>query len=292
MYTKINAEIVEVVKRSRSDGKTVKEIADLNHLSISSVYRILNGYYNYILEEKPINIINTIDTSTSPFNVFKPNKKRGIIRYGLISKRHNITTDLYVFNKSVPSWLMFDYNELDKICRHFLKNNLSFDEDGEPTTDIILYTTGLQCALASFIKICNEMHVNLTLAHYNDRYEGYEQQIIFNGFGSKSDLYPYEINYICEDADACLTYNCKASDFKYCNTLFVITITKFIKNSNEITNKKVIFCMSNNDSWNCYKELIEQLNKNEDIEIIIEQYEKSLDGYITFSKKIVSSCNF
>lgn len=288
MYTKINAEIVEAVKRSLSDGKTVKETAVLNHVSTSSVYRISNGDYNYMLEKS----VNTINIPTSPFKVFKPNKKRGVIRCGLISKRHNIPTDLYVFNRSVPQWLMFDYGELDKICRRFLNDNLGFDEDGEPTTDVILYTTGLQCALASFIKTCSEMHVNLTLAHYNDRYEGYEQQVIFSGFGSKTDPYPYEINYICEDADACLTYNCTPSDFKSCDSLFVVTITKFVKNSNEVTNKKVVFCMTSYDSWSCYKELMTELSENEDTEIITDKYEKSLDGYITFSKKIISSCNF
>lgn len=285
MNAKVNKKIVKGVKKMISDNtKNKQEIADLYDISKSTVYNIVNGKYDYMIQEYYEN---------DNFKIFKSNKRRSILHCGLIYNRHNIPTDLYVFNKSVPKWLMFDYNELDNICRSFILKNIQFNEDGTAFTDVILYVTGLQCALASFIKICQEMHVNLSLAHYNEQYNGYERQIIFNGFGSITNDYPYEINDICNECNTSFTYKCDLQDFKENNILFTVTVTKFIKNKDEIIDKKIILCKSKYDAWDCYKEILNKLeNIEENIEILISEYEKSIDGYITFKKKTMVSCTF
>lgn len=109
-----------------------------------------------------------------------------VLEVGLIADRHDIPVSEYIFNRTIDERLMFNYKQLDNICKSFIENKIGFKEDSEgkkiPEKNLVVYVTGLTCALASIIKICAEYKVNLTLKHFNNNNEKYESQVIFDTF--------------------------------------------------------------------------------------------------------------
>lgn len=111
-------------------------------------------------------------------------RKHTCINVGLVADRHAQPVRDYVF-KSIDSATMFNYDKLDEMAEAWIKENIKFN-DGCAESSVACYTTGLQCALASFIKACYKFKVNLVLMHYNAENQKYFKQEIFTGFEYKT----------------------------------------------------------------------------------------------------------
>ena len=111
-------------------------------------------------------------------------RKHTCVNVGLVADRHAQPVRDYVF-KSIDSATMFNYDKLDKMAEAWIRENIKFN-DGCAESSVACYTTGLQCALASFIKACYKFKVNLVLMHYNAENQKYLKQEIFIGFEYKT----------------------------------------------------------------------------------------------------------
>ena len=110
-------------------------------------------------------------------------RRKTIKKVGLVADRHDQPVTDYVF-KQMDSALMFNYDELDNIANEWIDDNIEF-VDGCANASVALYPTGLQCALAAFMKACYQRKVNFVLMHYNAENKVYRKQSGFTNFGYK-----------------------------------------------------------------------------------------------------------
>ena len=112
-----------------------------------------------------------------------------------LTERHDMPVKNSIFGRSVSPELMFDFELQKDIAKNYIKNNLSFNNDGSCSSKLVLYTSGLQCILSSTIAACAEMKIPLSVMHYNSKTNEYEEQEIFKTNRSElptciTDLYP------------------------------------------------------------------------------------------------------
>lgn len=112
-----------------------------------------------------------------------------------LTERHDMPVKNSIFGRSVSPELMFDFELQKNIAKNYIKNNLSFNNDGSCSSKLVLYTSGLQCILSSTIAACAEMKIPLSVMHYNSKTNEYEEQEIFKTNRSElptciTDLYP------------------------------------------------------------------------------------------------------
>ncbi len=122
--------------------------------------------------------------------VISVGNKRKDFEVGLIADRHDMPVDVYIFPKPMNPGNMFDYEFMDSTVQNFITNNLY--ENGQPTKNMVLYTTGLTAATSSVIKICSKLQINLVIKHFNISTRDYESQVVFKDFGKDavSSIFP------------------------------------------------------------------------------------------------------
>ena len=123
---------------------------------------------------------------------------------GLIADRHHIKDiNRFIFKESLPEDKLFDYQYQEDIVRGFINYNIRFNEDGTPQKKLLVYCTGLQSALASVFKVCEELKIDLALMHYNNQTDKYNPQVIrgvwnfdspFRNYNA-DDVYGYDCSY-------------------------------------------------------------------------------------------------
>lgn len=170
-YKSISYKIISGIKKDRAAGMKVKEICSKWYISTSTAYRILRGEYDDV----------EVDQKEETETAIRPVGHGEQLKCGLVKERHDMPTDLYVFNEALDEKLMFDYQAQLDICEHFIETYAY--SNGKPIKDIVLYVTGIQCALASFIRACSNKRVNLILRHYNAANGKYRYQSIWSEFG-------------------------------------------------------------------------------------------------------------
>lgn len=89
-----------------------------------------------------------------------------VIKCGLIADRHDMPVSDFVFSRSLDSDLMFDFDRQYRMVEAFLRTRIKF-EGGAADKEVICYVSGLQSPLVTLIRVCDVLHVKLTIMHFN-----------------------------------------------------------------------------------------------------------------------------
>lgn len=187
-----------------SPGKaTYSDLAELYEISYSSVSRIINSYKKLINDEKENVVILNPDT-------FDPKKivvvdDTTTVKLGLVADRHDMgPINDFVF-ESLDESLMFDYARQYVIAADAIKKHI----DGG-NKSLIIYATGLQSALTTVIKVCNDLNVPLTIMHYNTKEHTYIPQVVSES--PNKLIIPSEFDGILSRGVEVNIYNCTLED--------------------------------------------------------------------------------
>ena len=204
-HSKITPEIRHgVIMDYFSPGKaTYSDLAELYEISYSSVSRIISSYRS-LVEDKKENVVILNN------NVFDPKKIIVVddttsVKLGLVADRHDMgPINDFVF-ESLDETLMFDYARQYVIAADAIKKHI----DGG-NKSLVIYATGLQSALTTVIKVCNDLGVPLTIMHYNTKEHTYIPQIVS---GSPNKLIiPSEFDGILSRGVEVNIYDCTLED--------------------------------------------------------------------------------
>ena len=204
-------------------------------------------------------------------------KDRDILTCGLVADRHSMPSELFIFD-NIDSDLMFDYYMQESIVRDFIKQHINFDDHGNPDKDIVLYLSGLQCALESVFLVCDELHINLTTAHYNTQTGKYR----FRNTISKYPLPSYnaKINTLRITNDTVYEYNCNINDLVHGDEFYIITQVD-LDNDFTIKKRNIIIITDYNLIWPLYGELIKKRDElNIKRNIYVNTQKITPNGYI------------
>lgn len=190
----------------------------------------------------------------------KPIEKLKTVRCGLIDGRHNMPVSKYVYKESFDQELMFNFDEQYDIAIKFIEDNIKFDDKGIPQKNIILYTTGYQAALVSFLKACDDKKINVSVMHYNAVSSTYVKQVFSDVHkDNNNNLLENDdrIINLCDRTDEIFTYNCDILDLFQQDTFFMIKIFDYGKGN---STDKVEYCTSIvvkefDDIWRVYPEI-------------------------------------
>ena len=172
-HSKITPEIRHgVIMDYFSPGKaTYSDLAELYEISYSSVSRIISSYRS-LVEDKKENVVILNNNVFDPKKIIKVDNST-IIKLGLVADRHDMgPINDFVF-ESLDESLMFDYARQYVIAEEAIKKHI----DGG-NKSLVIYATGLQSALTTTIKVCNDLGVPLTIMHYNTKEHTYIPQIV------------------------------------------------------------------------------------------------------------------
>ena len=187
-YVSLTEEEKKEVLQLLAEGNTVKEVADLASVSVSQIYRIKKDAIDTDTETQiapePVVKQESVDTDENQEDKIPDivciNKS---VRVGLCADRHRMPVNDFIFKQALSKELMFDYDKIEAICEDYINEMIDF-VDGEAQQDLIVYVTGIQCALSSLIKVAYKKHVNLTLRHYDSDTNTYHTHVIWDKFGT------------------------------------------------------------------------------------------------------------
>ena len=326
-YVLVTKEIVLKVKEMLSLNKKQKEIKNEVGISLGSIYRIKKGIYDYMLEDKQeeniidinntnekenidiIELNNDENNEKENIDIIELNNEKENITYipkeynhrelyhnnyiecGLIKNRHPIPVKLFIFNNSLLDNQILDYEYLDKIINNFIDKHINFDDNGKAISSLKVYTTGLQSALTSVIKICSERQIGLEILHYNPVKKIYTVQKVFQF----DNLDLNDIIYLKKGYENIIyLYKCNINDLKNANEIyeckFIVypnyTFCKPVYKESTLTNDK-------NKILEFYNILFsELLNKNFSMFISLRTYKKSdHDNLFRYHDQIIFTCN-
>lgn len=211
---------------------------------------------------------------------------------GLVDNRHSsIPTSVFVYS-NITSAEMFDYASLYDRAKEFIRDNINFDNDGIPNRDMVLYATGLQCAIVSVIRACYEYKVNLYVMHYSNTDKTYHKQTVFNKFHSKvkHDKCPDEFRGVIGiNCNKLYMYNTSVKKFIENNSSGYI-VDKIMytsppkKNNHSVFNKICIICKSKEDAMTCYRAMGDSITDNNLYTTLLIYRINKTDGNDRYSK--------
>lgn len=214
------------------------------------------------------------------------------LQCGLVDNRHSgIPTNVFVY-RNISSEEMFDYAILYSRAKEFIKTHIEFDKNNVPNKDIILYATGLQCAIVAIIRACYHYKVNLYVMHYNSADKKYYKQVVFNNFHKevKNIKCPNEFrNVIGVDCNKLYLYNSDINKFTDNDSIGYIVDKAMhtripTKDPDSLFNKTCIICESKEDALKCYKamgSIIDSDNTDFYISLTIYKIKKNEKGKYT-----------
>ena len=135
------------------------------------------------------------------------------IEVGLINNRHDIPVKNYIFDDSLSSDLMFNYEEQERIVQEFIDKHCIIKKK------IVLYATGLQSALSSVIKICLKNNIDISIKHYNAESKSYILQQLSGTFDINVDPF-FELS---QYKHGLFFYKCNQMEMEtYDDTFYII----------------------------------------------------------------------
>lgn len=255
----------------------------------------------YVIDINDVNIINDSSfewaESRSIVSKITPYQRYKTIKVGLIKDRHPMPVNKYIFEEEIDSDSMFNYKHLDSIISQFILNNINIktvDNVCVADKSLCVYVTGLQCALASLIKICSNYNVPLTLMHYNIATDSYESQVIFKSNDTILDV----DSFSCIPGDIYFTENCpnyevaKKSDF-----IYLLKETRRKKEDNgylNLVSENTYIFKDVNLAWEEYLNICKKAswNNSEEISIYLDKgIINNNDSYVR-SDTLARSYNF
>lgn len=239
------------------DGYTGEEVADLLGVSLSTVYRIKN--------KKPKTEKKQKQATPALVQLSQTN-----IRVGLVADRHIMPVNDYIFKSTLDESLMFDYDRIENICREYIEDMIDFDTEGNAEQSLTVYVTGIQCVLSSLIKVTNEMRVNLTLRHYDNKNDSYHTHVIWDKF-SKVDL-PASISEMLVNSRNSFTYKCNVKELVESKTL--VKVAKVYQDADGRTKyQDIILCANTSSAFEVMQDVLNNLDRSEKIVVFASGYD-------------------
>ena len=216
------------------------------------------------------------------------------IRVGMINGRHDMPVDIFIFD-NVSESLMVDFPRQYRKAYSRIQEILDSKTSNSTANNLIVYVTGLTSVLASVIRVCLDLKVNLRLLHWNPNRGKYYPQDIFTDFGDDKfikNLCPPQLENIpCRQLFTC---GCTGVDFVKKGYGYQITeiYTKSNKNSGGV-DKDITLFTDQDYAWAYYRAACE--NSTKDVNIILNKVgfdnESMLIVQKTLSKLINTSNN-
>lgn len=181
------------------------------------------------------------------------------VKMGMVSDRHNMPTDSYIF-ETMDDDLMFDYEQQYKIAQFKIKSAIEFDSNGKAKNGLAVYVTGLTCALATIIRVCMDLKVNLTLLHYNNKSKIYcEQPIITQYLKDTSAQLPASLQSVkCRNM---YTVGCTINDLDANEEVYEICEAFFIgQEPDRKTYRDITLFTDKMTAWQYYANMVERNN--------------------------------
>ena len=100
------------------------------------------------------------------------------LEIGAVRGRHEMPVDKFVFDEAITN---FDIKAIESHVANRLNQEV-FRHDGITYGTVILYVTGLTVVTTSVMKWCVEHDITLTLMHYNTTTQGYDSQLVYEGW--------------------------------------------------------------------------------------------------------------
>lgn len=287
----IAAEIEDLLKNKKKNIRR-ETLCRKYNISSATLYRILKEYNIDIPRSKPkkkkTNKNSTISTKdlviqipdkklvdnfkieehTTPdqviidrggLNLLKIEKDNTVIRAGLIGKRHELPTDLVIFD-DIDNESMFNFKKHEQTVKSFINEWIPF-VNGVATKSLEVYVTGLTLAAITVTKICLEMNVNLTMLHFNLETGTYIPQVI------KGDAPTYEMgssklySWFVHDRrfGGLYCYKCSFKDIVKGTTFYVVRKNHYHTiNSTQACKIENFVCTDLNDVWDVYALLVKE----------------------------------
>lgn len=262
---------------AENPDSSLQEIADASGTTYASIASINRRHKDRILslrsaksDAKEI-VVQENNDNLEPINISES------LRVGLVAERHDMPVDSFIFDKPISKKIMFDYDRLERLCKEFIEDNIDFDKDGNSKQTLIVYVTGIQCALSSLIKVANKMKVNLVLRHYNSDTDSYFRHVIWNEFGSKN--IPDEIEELLVNSKHSYTYNCTVDELLKNKNLFKVSKVLY-KSDKSIDHIDTILVKCIDDAFNIMKRKMKESEKLKENSIIFaKEYKMSNDRF-------------
>lgn len=255
----------ELIAAISEDNKkmTIQDICVKYNISKSTYYRIIKT----INSCKAINVETNTPPSSSNNSLSKYTKigRGSMFVCGLVSERHNIPTDTYIFSQYISASILFNFEEQYRICEKFILDNIF--KNGQPIKDLLVYCTGIQSPLATLIKVAYDLKINLVLGHYSNKFNRYKYQLIWGNF-AETVLTNSVVKFITY-ANEYSYYNCNSAN---ANNMFIVSLLVNKGDGNK-KDKKVFICKDKNDIYDLYFELIKRLKPlKRPFDIFAEEY--------------------
>lgn len=207
--------------------------------------------------EKPV-IIDILRDNKNLHRVLS----KAVLECVLVDGRHifpcqNSIYETLQTNNEIDKDLLFNYDQQEEVCRNFLKSNIEFNEEGIADKSIKCYCTGVQGPLISFIKVADEMKVNVTFLHYDlDNKIYHSQDYSTDKYPTSHDFGPGMKAISQTFGGHIYRYKCTTRDIENCtNNLFIFDC---VENMNDISRcrKTAIICTRIEE----YKELFKKMS--------------------------------
>lgn len=286
---------VELVKELTAGNYNSKELCKKYNISYATLCRrvkdiregkIINGENSITEINEETQAYVTLDSAAVESKLI-PYYRNRTIKVGLVKDRHPMPCSEFIFDNIDPE-NMFDYNQLDAIIFQFILDKIgikTINNVNYADHDLCVYVTGLQCALASLIKMCSIYNVSLTLMHWNKDTNLYESQIIFKDkFESSSKDYFKNIT-----GNIYFTDNCPNID--------IVKSSKFIFVLKEICNKinsnNTFLYIDEDLVWEEYLKLCKHASSsNNEISIYLECGRIDINNNYTKIRVMTRTYNF
>ena len=215
-----------------------------------------------------------------------------IIKVGLIRNRHIMPVDNFIFD-SIPDDMIFDFDWMDKTVRNFILSNINFvtreDEVTVPDKKLYVYVTGLSSALASVIKICSELCINLTLFHFDTKSGSFLPQIIFENFKQSKNRM---IGNIFKNNGKVIFTDCTFNDI-FNSEFYLIEMVNFDSENKNDRQRDMYIVKDYSNLWRFYGELSEQILSIETKRITLFAYICKIENDILRKgKRMSKTSNF
>lgn len=221
----ITDEIRAAVIEDWKNGMTNKGMAEKYGVSTATISRIKSAANAEQKKQDTNKVTNKPQDKIEATGLHKLNRTK-YVECGLISDRHDMPVKNYIFETHNDA-LMFDYDDQYRIAYNNIKSMIRF-KDNKPQEGLIVYITGLPCALATVVRVCNDLKINLLLKHFNVYKRCYATQPVFTKFmDTASDDCPSELYNLAEQARSLYTYDCDANKLVKQESFFGISETYY-----------------------------------------------------------------
>ena len=276
--------VAKIVRELSLNKLSKTDIAKKYQVSYSSVMRIQKAHEEKI-KNKPM-FSTALDSSK-----FMRLQGRNFVRLGLIYGRHpDMPTDNFIYDGAFDSELISDYEKQYELADYALQKEIKF-VDGKPINGLMLYTTGLQPALVSVLKVVNHRNIPTIVMHYNTDTCAYDAQDYNSDMlADFCDDIPYVLEKVIERSRQFFLYDCSADDITNAKNIWEVCRCQYDSPSGSI-NRSILWIdtvvfVNEDAAWTYFREQSNAIEENQSIYLnsdVIKNGRLSKDGNIARS---------